>query len=178
MASDVSVSIGSGNDLSPLRQQAININNASLLAIGYLKYILLIRKCTSICCLQNWRHFVQPPYVKQVKIHKMAGAIMTNQRNYGYKEYVIYICTSACLWSCLHADYIARVLTLLINKLTPCGLVTPYGDINVVNIGSGSGLLPSISKPSAEPMLASHQWDFVAFTWEQFHNKCRSYDSP
>ena len=37
------------------------------------------------------------------------------------------------------------------NVLTHCGFVTPYGDIDLVNIDS-------------EPMLAYHQWYFVAFT--------------
>ena len=31
--------------------------------------------------------------------------------------------------------------------------MTPYGDINWVNIGSGNGLLPDGTKPLPEPML-------------------------
>ena len=39
-----------------------------------------------------------------------------------------------------------------------CGLVTPYGDRDLVNIGSGYGLLPDGTKPLPEPMLTDHQW--------------------
>ena len=41
--------------------------------------------------------------------------------------------------------------------LTHCGLVTPYGDRDLVNIGSGNGLLPDGTKPLPEPMLTYHQ---------------------
>ena len=34
-----------------------------------------------------------------------------------------------------------------LNVLTHCGLVTPYGYIGLVNIGSGKGLLPDGTKP-------------------------------
>ena len=37
----------------------------------------------------------------------------------------------------------------------------------LVNIGSGSGLLPGGTKPSPKPMLTYHQRCSVAFTWEQ-----------
>ena len=40
------------------------------------------------------------------------------------------------------------------NLLTHCGLVTPDGDIDVVNIGSC--LLPDGTKPLHETMLTSH----------------------
>ena len=43
---------------------------------------------------------------------------------------------------------------------------------NVVNIGSGNGLLPQGTRPLPEPMLTYHQWDPVSFTWVQFHRKC------
>ena len=35
--------------------------------------------------------------------------------------------------------------------------MTPYGDIDQVNIGSGDGLLPDGTKPLPEPMLIYHQ---------------------
>ena len=38
------------------------------------------------------------------------------------------------------------------HKFTHCGLVTPYGDRDLVNISSGSGLLPDGTKPWAEPI--------------------------
>ena len=60
-------------------------------------------------------------------------------------------------------------------KLTLCGLVTPYGDIIWVNIGSGNGLLPDGTKPLPEPMLTYHQSGLVAFTQWQFHTKCSIY---
>ena len=31
--------------------------------------------------------------------------------------------------------------------LTHCGLVTPYSNMNLVNIGSGNGVLPDGTKP-------------------------------
>ena len=43
-----------------------------------------------------------------------------------------------------------------------------------VNLGSGNGLLPYSPKPLPEPMFTSHDWGFVAFTWEQFHSECPS----
>ena len=41
--------------------------------------------------------------------------------------------------------------------LTHCGLVTTYGDIDLVNIGSGNGLMPDGTKPLPEQMLTYHQ---------------------
>ena len=32
---------------------------------------------------------------------------------------------------------------------------------NLVNIGSGNGLLPDGTKPLPKPMLTDHQWDLV-----------------
>ena len=41
-----------------------------------------------------------------------------------------------------------------------------------VNIGSGNGLLPDgTRKKIPEPMLTSHLWCSVVFTWEQLHNQ-------
>ena len=34
--------------------------------------------------------------------------------------------------------------------------MTPYGDENWVNIGSGNGLLPDSTKPLPEPILIYH----------------------
>ena len=36
-----------------------------------------------------------------------------------------------------------------------CGLVTPYGDVDLVNIGSGNGLVLSGTKPLPEAMLTT-----------------------
>ena len=55
--------------------------------------------------------------------------------------------------------------TLLADMLIHCGLVTPYGD----TIGSGSGLLPTGTKPLPGPILTYHQWGPVIITWGQFH---------
>ena len=43
-------------------------------------------------------------------------------------------------------------------------LVVPYGDRNLVNIGSGNVLVPDGTKPLPEPMLPYHQRCSVAFT--------------
>ena len=40
--------------------------------------------------------------------------------------------------------------------LTHCGLVMPYVDMCLVNIGLGNGLLPDGTKPLPEPMLTYH----------------------
>ena len=45
-----------------------------------------------------------------------------------------------------------------------------------LNIGWGNGLLPDGIKPSPEPILTSHQWGLVAFTYHgQSHRKCPRY---
>ena len=43
------------------------------------------------------------------------------------------------------------------------------------HIGSGNGLLPDGTKPLPEPMFTLHEWDSVAFNWEQLHGECPSY---
>ena len=53
--------------------------------------------------------------------------------------------------------------------LTPCGAVTPYGVIDVVNIGSANGFLPDGTKPLPKPMLNNQQWGLVTFSRGQFH---------
>ena len=61
------------------------------------------------------------------------------------------------------------VVMVIVMALTHCSLVLPYGDI--VNIGSGNGLVPDGNKLLPEPMLTYHQTCFVAVTSEQFHKK-------
>ena len=64
------------------------------------------------------------------------------------------------------------------DSLTHCGLVTPYGDMEIwVNIGSGNGLLPDGTKPLPEPML-TYQWGPVTFIPGQNHKylSCQSLD--
>ena len=55
--------------------------------------------------------------------------------------------------------------------LTHCGLMTSYGGIDWVNIGSGNGLLPDGTKPLPEPMLTYHPQDPLTFIWCQFHKR-------
>ena len=43
---------------------------------------------------------------------------------------------------------------------------------NMVNIGSGNGLLAESTKSLPEPTLTNHKWGLLAFTWEKFHIKC------
>ena len=38
-----------------------------------------------------------------------------------------------------------------------------------VDIGSDNSLLPDGTKPIPEPMLITHQWSLVTFTWGKFH---------
>ena len=40
-----------------------------------------------------------------------------------------------------------------------------------VNIDLGNGVLPDGTKSLPEPILTDHQWDSVALTCDQFHNK-------
>ena len=68
--------------------------------------------------------------------------------------------------------------------LAHSGLVTPYGDIDLlVDADSGNGLLPDNTKPLPETMLIYHQWvlwhsyeiNFSGNThdinlWDQFEN--------
>ena len=61
--------------------------------------------------------------------------------------------------------------------LTYCGLVMPYSDRDLVNIGSGNGLLPDGTKPLPEPILTDHQWSSVAFILGQFHKRCLNHQS-
>ena len=49
------------------------------------------------------------------------------------------------------------------NELTHCGLVPPYGILDVI-IGSGNGLLPGGTKPLPVPVLNNYQWDLLPFT--------------
>ena len=43
------------------------------------------------------------------------------------------------------------------DQSTHCGLLMPYGDMDLGNIGSGNGLLPDGTKPLSEQMLTYHQ---------------------
>ena len=52
------------------------------------------------------------------------------------------------------------------------GIVMPYGDIELGNIGSGNGLVPDGTKPLPVPMLPFYLCGFVAFAWEKFHSEC------
>ena len=52
-----------------------------------------------------------------------------------------------------------------------------YGDIYLVNIGSGNGLLPDSTKPLPGPMLDNHQRGLVAFILWQFYRKYSRYIS-
>ena len=64
-----------------------------------------------------------------------------------------------------------------LNELTYCGLVMPYGDIDLGHIGSGNGLLPDGTKPLPEPMLTVHNLSPVTFISGQFHKRCLNHQS-
>ena len=61
-------------------------------------------------------------------------------------------------------------------KLTHCGLVMPYGELDLGQQGSGNGLVPDGTKPLPEPMLTYHQTCSVAFIREKFHKKCSAHE--
>ena len=65
-----------------------------------------------------------------------------------------------------HKPHLCRVW--IYRWLTHCGLVMPYGDIDLVNIGLDNGLLPDGTKPLLEPLLTYHQCGSVMFIWGQF----------
>ena len=46
-----------------------------------------------------------------------------------------------------------------------------YGNIDVVNIDSGDGLVPDGTKPSPESMFIFYPWDFMALIYGLFHRK-------
>ena len=48
-------------------------------------------------------------------------------------------------------------------NLENCGLVMLHGILELVNIGSGNGLLPDSNKPLPVPLMTNHQWSLVAF---------------
>ena len=57
------------------------------------------------------------------------------------------------------------------------GLTTPYGDVVLINIGSGSGLLPDDTKPLNKPILSYQKWDPMTFIWGQFYTRKPSLQS-
>ena len=57
---------------------------------------------------------------------------------------------------------------------THCGLMTPYGERDLVNIGSGNGLLPDVC-PMQCWLTGSYQWDPAKITWGQFYNHFENY---
>ena len=58
------------------------------------------------------------------------------------------------------------------NMFTHCVLLTSYGSTNMINNGSGNGVLPNGTKPLPEPILTFHQWGPVALIWNWFQRKC------
>ena len=68
------------------------------------------------------------------------------------------------------AHYI-NTLNKFENCLLHCGLVRLYGDIDLGQ--QWLRLWLDSTKPLPELMLICHQRCSMAFTWEQFHNKCK-----
>ena len=52
--------------------------------------------------------------------------------------------------------------SLGLNELTHCGLVMPYGNID-------------LGRHWLRELLTNHQWGLVAFAWAQFYRKCSRY---
>ena len=46
---------------------------------------------------------------------------------------------------------------VFLSALTQCGLVTPYGNIELGQYNAGIGLVPEGTESSPEPMLTYHQ---------------------
>ena len=76
----------------------------------------------------------------------------------------------AIIWSNDGLEYWRIYVSLSFKEITHCGLWHHMVLLNLVNIGSGKGLLPNGTKPLPVPMLIN-QWDLVAFTWEYHHRK-------
>ena len=80
----------------------------------------------------------------------------------------------------IHLDivtYLCSHFPVWVSELTHCGLVTPYGNKDLGQHGSGNGLVPDGSKPLPEPMLTDHQWSSVTFISGQFHKRCLNHQS-
>ena len=78
-----------------------------------------------------------------------------------------------CCCYCLHYWGNKKILCILINSLWSNDAI--WYIYFWVNIGFGNDLLPDRSKPMPEPMLTSHYWGCIVFTWEQCHIKCPCY---
>ena len=63
----------------------------------------------------------------------------------------------------------AKSRWLIHSLLTHCGLVTPYGDIDLVQHLPRLDLLPDCTRPLPEPMLIYHLRCSGAIIWEQFN---------
>ena len=56
-----------------------------------------------------------------------------------------------------------------LNVLTHCGLVMPWG---FIELGHHNHVPVVADGTKSELILTNHQWGLVAFTWVQFHRKC------
>ena len=87
-------------------------------------------------------------------------------RRYIYIYIYIYICIYLYIYMyvCISHEICSWFLALCINRfqrahatyLTHCGLVTPLGDIDMDQHGSGNGLMHDGTTPWHEPMLTVH----------------------
>ena len=66
-------------------------------------------------------------------------------------------------------DIMKKATKIGMLRLTHCGLMTPYGDIDQVDTGYGNSLLPDGTKSLPEPMFTCLHKCSVAFTREWFH---------
>ena len=89
-------------------------------------------------------------------------------------KYKKYITDKYKMRPCIYWKYIFENVD---HHWRPCSgwIVLTYrglGDIDLVNIGWGNGLVPDGTKQLPQPMLVDYDWSLVAFTWEQFYMKC------
>ena len=84
-------------------------------------------------------------------------------------------------YCCPHLGAILqKMLNISIRKMcfkNSWGLLTPYGNIDEVNIGPGNGLLPDSIKPLPEQMLTYLQQGPATFFWQQFYIKYINHQS-
>ena len=77
-------------------------------------------------------------------------------------------------YTVIMAQFIGLQYLYFVNSLWPSDAI--WREI-WVNIGSGNGLLPDVTKPLPEPMLTYHHWSPVTSISGQFHERCINHQS-
>ena len=123
------------------------------------------------CCEYNWYQVLSIILTAQASF-KMADKIWWNLK-------ILFSIFIALAWpflklcNSLHPGDMSVIFSS-ISKLI-VAIKHHKASVNLVNIGSGNGLLPDGTKPLPTPILTNHQWHLVTFTWGKFHRKSSRY---